>query len=35
MNEVQNNETEILSLDEYDLKRRKLEIREMKILYLK
>jgi len=35
MNEAQNNETEILSLDEYDLKRRKLEIREMKLLYLK
>jgi len=35
MNEAQNNETEILSLDEYDLKRRKLEFREMKLLYLK
>ena len=33
INEVQNNETEILSLDDYDLKRRKLQIREMKLLF--
>lgn len=33
MNEAQNNEIEILSLDEYDLKRRKLEIRELKLLF--
>ena len=35
MNEVHDNEIEILSLDEYDLKRRKLEIRELKLLLIK
>ena len=34
MNEVQNNEMEIISLDEYDLKRRKLLIRELKLIHL-
>jgi hypothetical protein len=33
MNEQQNNEMEIISLDEYDLKKRKLEIREMILLF--
>jgi hypothetical protein len=33
MNDTQYNEIEIISLDEYDLKRRKLEIRELKLLF--
>ena len=34
MNEVQNKENEMDILEEFDSKRRKLEIREMKLLYL-